>query len=213
MSKIKILTIVDMQNDYMKGGPMAVKGADELIPIINELIKNGEYDAIIATQDWHPSNHISFASTHDREPFSTIKVMDKETGEEEILTLLPRHCVARTYGSAIVDGLKRKKDYIYVQKGVDADDDGISGFSYMHKDFIDAARENKEVLILDFVGVALDNCVYHTSKDTADYVASINAEYLVNVNVLEYACASINYENAEKLYSSTQNINIKKVKL
>ena len=192
---------------------MAVKGADELIPIINELIKNGEYDAIIATQDWHPSNHISFASTHDREPFSTIKVMDKETGEEEILTLLPRHCVARTYGSAIVDGLKRKKDYIYVQKGVDADDDGISGFSYMHKDFIDAARENKEVLILDFVGVALDNCVYHTSKDTADYVASINAEYLVNVNVLEYACASINYENAEKLYSASQNINIKKVKL
>lgn len=213
MSKIKILTIVDMQNDYMKGGPMAVKGADELIPIINELIKNGEYDAIIATQDWHPSNHISFASTHDREPFSTIKVMDKETGEEEILTLLPRHCVARTYGSAIVDGLKRKKDYIYVQKGVDADDDGISGFSHMHKDFIDAARENKEVLILDFVGVALDNCVYHTSKDTADYVASINAEYLVNVNVLEYACASINYENAEKLYSASQNINIKKVKL
>lgn len=213
MSKIKILTIVDMQNDYMKGGPMAIKGADELIPIINELIKNGEYDAIIATQDWHPSNHISFASTHDREPFSTIKVMDKETGEEEILTLLPRHCVARTYGSAIVDGLKRKKDYIYVQKGVDADDDGISGFSYMHKDFIDAARENKEVLILDFVGVALDNCVYHTSKDTADYVASINAEYLVNVNVLEYACASINYENAEKLYSASQNINIKKVKL
>ena len=213
MSKIKILTIVDMQNDYMKGGPMAVKGADELIPIINELIKNGEYDAIIATQDWHPSNHISFASTHDREPFSTIKVMDKESGEEEILSLLPRHCVARTYGSAIVDGLKRKKDYIYVQKGVDADDDGISGFSYMHKDFIDAARENKEVLILDFVGVALDNCVYHTSKDTADYVASINAEYLVNVNVLEYACASINYENAEKLYSASQNINIKKVKL
>ena len=213
MSKIKILTIVDMQNDYMKGGPMAVKGADELIPIINELIKNGEYDAIIATQDWHPSNHISFASTHDREPFSKIKVMDKETGKEEILTLLPRHCVARTYGSAIVDGLKKKKDYIYVQKGVDADDDGISGFSYMHKDFIDAARENKEVLILDFVGVALDNCVYHTSKDTADYVASINAEYLVNVNVLEYACASINYENAEKLYSASQNINIKKVKL
>ena len=194
MSKIKILTIVDMQNDYMKGGPMAVKGADELVPIINELIKNGEYDAIIATQDWHPSNHISFASTHD-------------------LTLLPRHCVARTYGSAIVDGLKKKKDYIYVQKGVDADDDGISGFSYMHKDFIDVARENKEVLILDFVGVALDHCVYYTSRDTAEYVASINAEYLVNVNVLEYACAAVNPEKAEKLYSATKNINIKKVQL
>lgn len=213
MSKIKILTIVDMQNDYMEGGPMAVKGAGKLIPIINQLIKNGEYDAIIATQDWHPSNHISFASTHNKEPFSTIKVMDKETEKEEILTLLPRHCVARTYGSAIVEGLKKKKDYIYVQKGVDADDDGISGFSYMHKDFIDAARENKEVLILDFAGVALDYCVYHTSKDTAEYVSSINAEYLVNVNVLEYACAPVNPDNVEKLYSSIPNINIKKVML
>lgn len=213
MGKIKILTIVDMQNDYMEGGPMAVKGASKLIPIINELIKNGEYDAIIATQDWHPSNHISFAATHDKEPFSKIKVMDKETGEEEILTLLPRHCVARTYGSAIVEGLKKKKDYIYVQKGADADDEGLSGFSYMHKDFIDVARENKEVLIFDFVGLALDGCVYYTSRDTAEYVSSINAEYLVNVNVLEYACAAINPENVEKLYSSTPNINIKKVML
>ena len=48
MSKIKILTIVDMQNDYMEGGPMAVKGATKLVPVINDLIKNGEYDAIIA---------------------------------------------------------------------------------------------------------------------------------------------------------------------
>lgn len=213
MGKIKILTIVDMQNDYMEGGPMAVKGASKLIPTINELIKNGEYDAIIATQDWHPSNHISFASTHDKEPFSKIKVIDKETGEEEILTLLPRHCVARTYGSAIVEGLKKKKDYIYVQKGVDADDEGLSGFSYMHKDFIDVARENKEVLIFDFVGVALDGCVYYTSKDTAEYVASIKAEYLVNINVLEYACVAVNPENVEKLYSSIPNINIKKVML
>ena len=119
MSKIKILTIVDMQNDYMEGGPMAVKGATKLVPVINDLIKNGEYDAIIATQDWHPSNHISFASTHEKEPFSKIKVIDQDTGDEEILTLWPRHCVARTYGSAIVDGLRKKRDYIYVQKGVD----------------------------------------------------------------------------------------------
>ena len=83
----------------------------------------------------------------------------------------------------------------------------------MHKDFIDVARENKEVLVLDFVGVALDHCVYYTSRDTAEYVASINAEYLVNVNVLEYACAAVNPEKAEKLYSSNQNINIKKVRL
>lgn len=202
-----------MQNDYMKGGPMAIDGADALVPTINELIKNGEYDAIIATQDWHPSNHISFASTHGKEPFSKVKVIDQETGDEDYLTLWPRHCVARTYGSAIVDGLKRKKDYIYVQKGVDSDDDGLSGFSYMHKEFIDAARENKEVLILDFVGVALDGCVYYTARDTATYVSSINAEYLVSVNVLEYASVAINNENIDELYTGEYNINLKKVML
>lgn len=213
MGKIKILTIVDMQNDYMEGGPMAISGANALIPTINEIISNGEYDAIIATQDWHPSNHISFASIHNKEPFTNVKVVNKETGDEDYLTLWPRHCVARTYGSAIVDGLKRQKDYIYVQKGVDSDDDGLSGFSYMHKEFIDAARDNKEVLILDFVGVALDGCVYHTAKDTAIYVSNISAEYLVSVNVLQYACAAINEENVDKLYDGTYNINLKKVML
>ena len=213
MSKVKILTIVDMQNDYMEGGPMAINGANELVPIINNLIKSGEYDAIIATQDWHPSNHISFASTHGKEPFSKIRVMDQETGDEEIITLWPRHCVARTFGSAIVDSLKKKKEYIYVQKGVDADDEGVSGFSYMHKDFIDAAKENKEVLILDFVGVALDYSVYYTAKDTAEYVNSINAEYLVSVNVLEYATAAMNPDNIHELYSNIRNINLKKVML
>ncbi|KLI17449.1 isochorismatase family protein [Brachyspira hyodysenteriae] len=213
MSKIKILTIVDMQNDYMEGGPMAVKGAAKLVPVINDLIKNGEYDAIIATQDWHPSNHISFASTHEKEPFSKIKVIDQNTGDEEILTLWPRHCVARTYGSAIVDGLRKKRDYIYVQKGVYPDDEGNSGFSYMHKEFIDAARENKETLVLDFVGVALDYCVFFTARDTAEYVASIDAEYLVSVNVLEYASAAVNPESIEGLYTSCPLINLKKVRL
>ena len=213
MSKIKILTIVDMQNDYMEGGPMAVKGANKLISVINDLIKNGEYDAIIATQDWHPSNHISFASTHNKEPFSKIKVIDQDTDDEEIITLWPRHCVARTYGSAIVDGLRKKRDYIHVYKGVEPNDEGNSGFSYMHKEFIDAARENRETLILDFVGVALDYCVFYTAKDTAEYVVSIDAEYLVSVNVLEYASAAVNPDVVESLYISCPIINLKKVKL
>ena len=191
MSRIKILTIVDMQNDYMEGGPMAVKGATKLVPVINDLIKNGEYDAIIATQDWHPSNHISFASTHGKEPFSKVKVIDQDTGDEESLTLWPRHCVARTYGSAIVDGLRKKRDYIYVQKGVDPDDEGNS----------------------DFVGVSLDYCVFYTARDTAEYVASIDAEYLVSVNVLEYASVAVNPEVIEGLYSSCPIINLKKVRL
>ena len=139
--------------------------------------------------------------------------MDQDTGDEEIITLLPRHCVARTYGSAIVNGLRKKRDYIYVQKGVDADDEGNSGFSYMHKEFIDAARENKETLILDFVGVSLDNCIFSTAKDTAEYVASIDAEYLVSVNVLEYASAAVNHNVIESLYASCPLINLKKVRL
>ena len=83
----------------------------------------------------------------------------------------------------------------------------------MHKEFIDAARENKETLVLDFVGVALDYCVFFTARDTAEYVASIDAEYLVSVNVLEYASAAVNPESIEGLYTSCPLINLKKVRL
>lgn len=213
MNKTKVLTIVDMQNDFVEGGPMGVKGGKKLVSIINELIKDGDYDAIIATQDWHPSNHISFASTHDKDPFSTIAVVDRNSGVEDTITLWPRHCVARTFGSDLVAGLRKKKDYIFVQKGVDADDEGYSGFSYMHKEYIDNARENKETLILDFTGIALDYCVFETAKDTAEYVESIGAEYLVSVNVLEYATVSINHKEVEKLYSGMPLINLKKMRL
>lgn len=213
MNKTKVLTIVDMQNDFVEGGPLAVAGGKKLVAIINDIIKTGEYDAIIATQDWHPSNHISFASTHGKEPYSNMTVVDRQTGREEVITLWPRHCVARTFGADLLGGLRRKKDYIFVQKGTEADDEGYSGFSYTHKEFIDKARENKETLILDFVGIALDYCVFQTAKDVAEYIESIGAEYLISVNVLQYATVAIDDNNVDKLYNSVPLINRKKMKL
>lgn len=211
MDKIKILTIVDLQNDFVEGGKLAVAGGKLLATKINELIKNNNYEKIIATQDWHPTNHISFATSHNKSSGDTIKVIDRTTKQEEDLVLWPRHCLAHTFGSAIVKDLVNQEDYVYVKKGIEVNDQGFSGFAYIHKEYIDMALKEKTSLILDFVGIATDYCVFQTAKDTAEYVLSIGADYLVSVNVLLNYTAAINdIDKVEELYKTCPFINLKK---
>ncbi len=61
----KALIIVDVQNDFCEGGPLAVRGSNSMIPLINKLKKDPAFSHIILTQDWHPAKHVSFASTHN----------------------------------------------------------------------------------------------------------------------------------------------------
>lgn len=213
MSKVRILTIIDVQNDFLEGGPLGVNGSNAIIPVINDLIENGEYDLIITTQDWHPANHISFAKTHGMNPLEKLSVVNKETGEEESITLWPRHCVARTFGAEISESIIKKDDFVTVYKGTDADDEGYSGFANIHKEAIDKARIHKETLTFDFVGIATDYCVYSTSKDIAEYVKSIGAGYLISVNVLSYASVAINPDSIDSLFEDEPLINLKKIKL
>ena len=213
MSRVKILTIVDVQNDFLEGGALGVEGSKAILPIINDLIEHGEYDMIIATKDWHTKDHISFAATHDKNPYESINIINEETEQEETVELWPRHCVARTFGAAISSDLIKQDEYIIVHKGEDKNDEGFSGFSYMHKEAIDNARKHKETLTLDFVGIATDYCVFSTAKDTAEYVNSIGAEYLISVNVLSYACVAINPSIIDELYSTVPLVNFKKIKL
>ena len=211
MSNVRILTIMDMQNDFTENGAMPINGVSSIIPVINELIESDEYDLIIMTQDWHPVNHISFAKTHDKNTFDKITVINEDTGDEESMTLWNRHCVARTYGAKIIESLIKKDDFVTVYKGVSADDEGNSGFTDIHKEAIDKARLHKETLTLNFVGIATDYSIYHTAKDTARYVESIGAEYLINVNVLGYASVAINPDSIHDLFDSEAIINYKKI--
>jgi len=213
MSNIKILTIVDMQNDFIEGGAMPINGASSIIPVINELIESGDYDLVITTQDWHPPNHISFAKTHNKNPLEKINVINEESGNEESIILWTRHCVARTFGAEIVESLIKKDDFVAVYKGVNADDEGNSGFTNIHKEAIDKARLHKETLTLNFVGIATDYSIFHTVKDTAQYVESIGAEYLISVNVLGYASVAINPDDVHDLFDAEPIINYKKIKI
>src|SRR5690554_1481265 len=96
------LLVVDIQNDFIPGGSLAVNEGDAIIPVINELIST--YDLVVATQDWHPANHKSFASQHEGK--SEFDVIDLN-GMQQVLW--PDHCVQNTFGAAFHKDLNTAK--------------------------------------------------------------------------------------------------------
>jgi nicotinamidase/pyrazinamidase len=89
----KVLIIVDIQNDFCEGGSLATHDSGDIIPLINSLKNQPIFSHVILTQDWHPTHHVSFASTHNLNPFTTIQVDGKKQ------ELWPDHCVAGTPGA------------------------------------------------------------------------------------------------------------------
>ena len=99
---MKALLIQDMQNDFMPGGALGVPGADALFPLINALIP--KFSLVVATEDWHPADHVSFAASHPgKRPGDIVKVK----GMDQVLW--PPHCIRNTQGAALVDGLRKEK--------------------------------------------------------------------------------------------------------
>ncbi len=117
------LLVVDMQPDFMPGGALAVDEADFLIDPVGRLMTSGMFGRVIATQDWHPPGHISFASSHPgRSPFDVIDLW----GREQILW--PEHCVQKTPGAALHDALPWACVSAIVRKGNDPEVDSYSCF-------------------------------------------------------------------------------------
>ncbi|WP_019215351.1 bifunctional nicotinamidase/pyrazinamidase [Legionella tunisiensis] len=158
---MKTLVILDMQNDFIPGGALAVPHGDLIIPIINRLLKY--FDLIVATQDWHPPNHKSFASNHPgKKPFQTIKL----NGIEQILW--PDHCVQGTIGAAFPSKLNTTPIEAIFRKGTNADIDSYSGFyDNQHKRSSGLAGylHAKGATALYFCGLCADVCVYFSLKD------------------------------------------------
>ncbi|MDP1881216.1 MAG: isochorismatase family protein, partial [Parachlamydiaceae bacterium] len=94
---MKALLLVDIQNDFIPGGALAVSQGDKIIPIINEMIHE-PFDLIVATKDWHPYNHGSFASNHGKQVGEHIQL----AGIDQILW--PAHCVQGTWGAEFAQG-------------------------------------------------------------------------------------------------------------
>ena len=159
---MKALVVVDIQNDFLTDGALEVPNGNEIIDIVNSIFKN--YSKVVATKDWHPKNHISFASNHINK--SAGEVVNVNNQEQ---VLWPDHCIENSYGSNFPIELNTNSINKIFYKGVDPVIDSYSGFYDNGKarstglsDFL--KKENiKEV---DIVGLATDYCVKCTAIDS-----------------------------------------------
>jgi len=159
------LIIVDLQNDFCDGGTLSVPNANEIIPYINSLLERKYYDQIVLTQDFHPSNHKSFASNNEKN-IGEIIYLD---GIPQIMW--PDHCIQGTFGADFHSSLNMKKATHIVQKGKNPYVDSYSAFQDNNKliktdlaEFLD----HHKIDTLEVVGLALDYCVRATCLDAVN---------------------------------------------
>ncbi len=161
---MKALIIVDIQNDFCPGGALAVRGGDEVVGIANQLMK--KFDLVVATQDWHPKDHGSFAANR---PGTKSYDMGELSGLPQVLW--PVHCVQESAGAAFHDDLDVRLIHKIFHKGMNPQVDSYSGFFDNGRrqatglgDFL-KMREADQVYVL---GLATDYCVKYTALDAAD---------------------------------------------
>jgi nicotinamidase/pyrazinamidase len=173
------LLVVDIQNDFLPGGALAVPDGDQVIPIANRLM--GFFSLILATQDWHPANHGSFAANHpNRHPGEVINL----NGIMQVLW--PVHCVQGSFGAAFSAQLRTERFSKVFKKGVDPGIDSYSGFFDNGKKRSTGLTEylrDRNVNQLFICGLATDYCVKFSALD------SINSG--IRTHVIEDACRGV----------------------
>ena len=158
---MKALLVIDVQNDFLPGGPLEVKDGNNIISKINEIMS--DYDVVVATKDWHPQNHISFASNHSNKSVGDIINLN---GLNQILW--PDHCIKDSYGSKFPEELNINKIDKIIYKGTNRDVDSYSGFNDNAKDTcteLSRFLKNKRINKIDCVGLATEYCVKYTALD------------------------------------------------
>ena len=161
LAVMKTLIIVDVQNDFLEGGALAVPDGNAIIPVVNQIQK--DYDLVIATQDWHPFHHKSFAREHNgKREFETIEL----NGLPQVLW--PAHCVQGTFGAEFHPDLEMNKVEAIFRKGMDREIDSYSGF-YDNGKLKDTGLlgylKGRNVKEISVCGLAADYCVFYTAMD------------------------------------------------
>jgi nicotinamidase/pyrazinamidase len=197
---MQCLIVVDVQNDFCPGGALAVPKGDEVVPLINRLAVR--FDNVVLTQDWHPRDHTSFASSHPgKKPFETIEL---PYGKQ---VLWPDHCVQGTPGAAFHAGLDVSKAQLIVRKGFHRNIDSYSGF-------VEADRKTSTGLAgylkergfrsVFVCGLATDFCVGWTALDAR--AAGFE------VSVIEDACRAIDLEGSlARAWSEMEGAGVRRV--
>ena len=158
---MRTLLIIDVQNDFIAGGTLPVPGGEAVVPIINGL--QAGFDLVVATQDWHPPEHGSFAANHPgKQPGDTVELAGLPQ------TLWPVHCVQETPGAEFAPGLDQTCWEYVCRKGTDPGVDSYSGF-FDNGHRVATGLENflrmRGVEELWLAGLATDYCVKYTALD------------------------------------------------
>ncbi len=178
------LLIIDVQNDFCSGGALAVPDGEAVVPLINDL--QSRFTIVVATQDWHPAGHHSFAADHPgKEPFSTIEM---PYGEQ---VLWPTHCVQGTLGAAFQEGLQTDAVDLIVRKGHRPEIDSYSAFFENDRKTptgLAGYLRDRGVEAVTLAGLATDFCVCYSALDAARLGFA--------VTVVEDACRAIDLEGS-----------------
>lgn len=157
------LVVIDVQNDFCPGGALAVAGGDEIVPGINRLLHG--FPIRVFTQDWHPSGHSSFASSHPgRAPLETVEL---HYGTQ---VLWPDHCIQGSHGAAFHDSLETDPTDMIVRKGFRTEVDSYSAFfenDHRTPTGLEGYLRNRGAERLTIVGLATDFCVAWSAMDAA----------------------------------------------
>jgi nicotinamidase/pyrazinamidase len=195
------LLIIDMQNDFLSGGSLAVPGGNRIINKINKLREL--YKTIVISKDWHPKNHVSFASTHKKPLFSTINIKDHNNNQYSQM-LWPDHCVKGSFGSKLHRDLITHVSDIIIKKGSSVDVDAYSAFfdnTNKLNSKLDKILKEKGILNVDICGVAYDYCVGYTALDAK--------KLGYGVRVIKIATASVNRNSEQTMTNKLKQAKIK----
>jgi nicotinamidase/pyrazinamidase len=179
-----VLLVIDVQNDFCPGGALAVPRGDEVVPIVNRLASR--FPNVVLTQDWHPADHLSFASAHPgRKPF---EIVIAAYGPQ---VLWPDHCVQETPGAAFHPSLTIPHAALVLRKGIRRTIDSYSAFYENDRKtptgLVGYLRERNLTKIF-LAGLAFDFCVRYSAEDAARSGFA--------VAVIEDACRGIDMEGS-----------------
>ena len=177
------ILVIDVQNDFCPGGALAVAGGDEIVAPINALVE--EFPVRVFTQDWHPANHLSFASQHGAEPMT---MTEMPYGPQ---VLWPDHCIIGSEGAAFHADLDTRPADLVIRKGFRREIDSYSAFfenDHKTPTGLDGYLKSRGVEAVTLVGLATDFCVNFSAVDAA--------KLGFNVTVIESLCRAIDFDGS-----------------
>ena len=196
------MIIVDVQNDFCPGGSLAVSDGDKIIPVINRLSASKIFDCVVATQDWHPADHMSFASTYGTEPYE----MNDKAGQ----IVWPDHCEQGTRGAEFRPSVNLNPVDCIIRKGTNPDVDSYSAFFDNEKKndtglfgLLKSKCPSNEKIEIYICGIATDVCVLNTAADAIQLNAG------GSVFVIRDACAGVTPDGVKSAISKMESGGIK----